>query len=450
MTNKKSGIKIILESNPDLLLIDLFIRGILLIIQCIIFSLFHDRDVEIPISALIAIHGITLLIYLYLIKRRSVGIKKYITMRSRSFRPIKSIKQIKITPAEDNGRFLVFSLLCSLFIGASFALSHGINIDEKMKIPSVVISTFTSILVSLVILRIYKAYFISNKVDQFEINNTVSSAKQLKEFQEFLENKEDEEDDLHFKNDDWIIEIDKKIKEYRVRTETFLIESVFLGALTFSAFLTIVGPEGAEAMSNIDFRSQLDTIFEQIKQLNLTELFGDKHNIDHLYILIACGSIICSVFYIAVLIKRYPIIRNIESLAASAEKAKIWNKREEDMVLLESQAEVKDDIQKEVVENIIGKRLKYSNSIQIKLAECEEKSVEIESKIKLISMLRIIGLYIFFSVLFIGSLIIHPVLWVILISILFYAILTAKIINIDFGKNNFINWLKSRLVRKAD
>jgi hypothetical protein len=47
--------------------------------------------------------------------------------------------------------------------------------------------------------------------------------------------------------------------------------------------------------------------------------------------LIAIGSIICSVFYISVLIKRYPIIISIEKLIAEINKAKMWNNREENL-----------------------------------------------------------------------------------------------------------------------
>ena len=69
--------------------------------------------------------------------------------------------------------------------------------------------------------------------------------------------------------------------------------------------------------------------------------------INKIYFLIAAGSIICSVFYIAVLLKRYPIIRNIEILSSGLDRAKVWNDREEKILIMELEnSELKSDSEK--------------------------------------------------------------------------------------------------------
>ena len=49
-------------------------------------------------------------------------------------------------------------------------------------------------------------------------------------------------------------------------------------------------------------------IIHALIELNYAELSTYFNQVEKIYFLIASGSIICSVFYIAVLLKRYPII----------------------------------------------------------------------------------------------------------------------------------------------
>ena len=86
-----------------------------------------------------------------------------------------------------------------------------------------------------------------------------------------------------------------------------------------------------------------------------------------------------------------------------------------------------------------SKRTYYSDRIQYELANCEKYRIEIETKFKLISIIRLVGLYTFFLVLFISSRIIHQDLCIILLVILLYAIVTAKLFDfhyVDFSKND--------------
>ena len=150
--------------------------------------------------------------------------------------------------------------------------------------------------------------------------------------------------------------------------------------------------------------------------LDFKVLLSYFNEIDKIYFLIATGSIICSVFYIAVLLKRYPIIRNIEILSSGLERAKVWNEREENILNLELERSELDP-GSEKMKLLKSKRVYFSDKIQLELANCDKYKIEIDTKFQLISIIRLIGLYIFFFILFISSRIIHPDLCIILFII---------------------------------
>jgi hypothetical protein len=149
--------------------------------------------------------------------------------------------------------------------------------------------------------------------------------------------------------------------------------------------------------------------------------------------LIAIGSIICSVFYISVLIKRYPIIISIEKLIAEINKAKMWNNREENLHnnKIETEMTQMPDYLKLEYDREIQK---YTDKVQIQLAVCENFASKIETNISIVSLFRSIGLGVFFIVLLISTLMIDFGISVFLLIIITYAIFIAEILN----ENSFI------------
>ena len=228
--------------------------------------------------------------------------------------------------------------------------------------------------------------------------------------------------------------------------------------------MSIVGPEGLseipsaekyqyskEIVKSVPYKYQntpkseylMNEFIDAFQELDSKKIFDYFIDLEKLYFLIACGSIICSVFYIAVLVKRYPIIRNIEIMSAGLDRARVWNEREEQILKFELEnIDLQSDSEK--IRKLNSKRLFYSDRVQYELANCDRDRIEIETKLKLISLICLIGLYIFFIVLFIGSLIIHPHLCIILSVVLIYAIITAKLIDyhyVGFSKNETVKKL---------
>lgn len=136
--------------------------------------------------------------------------------------------------------------------------------------------------------------------------------------------------------------------------------------------------------------------------------------------LIAIGSIICSVLYISVLINRFVIILKIETLFSEINKAMAWNRREEDALANEMRAQVEGSSQM-ILEKFEAKRKYYTEKLQIQLAKCSQLGTKIETNIQVATFVRNIGLYTFFVVLLVGTMMLDPKFTFVLSFILLYA-----------------------------
>jgi len=433
----KNKINIKLSSQYSLLFSDMVLRVLILI-----FSVFSNSTS--PIT-LVLIHLITILIFFYFIKRRRLGIVSYVKTRSKSYSKFSTSKrEINCEVHGDKGMFTFISIISSSILTGSIISSFPTGGGDGMNLEYP-IYFFLSFIISLLLFKYNHDNFINENIVSVEIDGESIPHNDFINYKNFLDRDYvNNSDELFFDNDDWIIDIGRRLNEYRINAETFLIESVFLGALTFSAFLAIVGPEGY-SYTDHNSKELIDGFIGAMSEFNFVEMLTYFNNVNKIYFLIAAGSIICSVFYIAVLLKRYPIIRNIEILSSGLDRAKVWNDREEKILIMELEnSELKSDSEK--MKMLKSKRIYYSDRIQFELANCEKYRIEIETKFKLISMIRLVGLYIFFLVLFISSRIIHPDLCFILLVIFLYAIVTAKLIDYQyssfFKSNRFVKFKK--------
>ena len=157
------------------------------------------------------------------------------------------------------------------------------------------------------------------------------------------------------------------------------------------------------------------------KYLNIIK----KHWNEQEYLfLIAVGSIICSVLYISVLISRLPIIVRIENLFSELKKAKMWNKREEDSLANSIRAEYEESPL--IMEKFQKRREVYTEKLQVQLSRCDIVSSKIETHIQIISFFRNLGLYTFFTVLLISTMMLDPKFTLILSTILIYTMISSS------------------------
>ena len=165
--------------------------------------------------------------------------------------------------------------------------------------------------------------------------------------------------------------------------------------------------------------------------------------------LIAIGSILCSICFIAVLLKRFPIIVGLENFASEISKAGIWNNREEQIQLKKMEFDIESNIMdsdanQTVIEKYEERREHYTERLQSQLAICELQSNRLETNINTISILRTLGLFIFYFVLSISTLMIDYAASVILFVILTYSIFGAQIMN----DGSFIYWIYRRTFKR--
>ena len=158
------------------------------------------------------------------------------------------------------------------------------------------------------------------------------------------------------------------------------------------------------------------------------------------FFFISIGSIFCSVLYISVLILRFPIILSIERLFSQLKKALMWNQREETMLTYYYEYKIKKidpDINDFDIDNRIydqhpilkgfdDKRKLYTDRLQIQLSTCEVLSHKIQTNIQMVTFFRNLGLYTFFMVVLISTMMIDPRFTIFLALILIYTILGSS------------------------
>lgn len=144
------------------------------------------------------------------------------------------------------------------------------------------------------------------------------------------------------KNDLEIVELDSEVLNMYNRTETYTLESIFIGALSFSGFLTIISSDNIQ--NNISYFSDLSKIFTKIFN-NLLQLEFDDFVVNFitltsgwsLFALIAIQCLICSMFFILVLASRIKFSNLIEKLNNLLKIAQLYNSKEEELHLLKQQ-----------------------------------------------------------------------------------------------------------------
>jgi hypothetical protein len=127
----------------------------------------------------------------------------------------------------------------------------------------------------------------------------------------------------------------------------------------------------------------------------------------------------------------------------------VWNTREEHIQL----KKIEFDIESKLVdaasnEVVVGKyeerRDAYTERLQSQLAICELQANRLETNIKTVSILRTFGLFIFYFVLSISTLMIDYVVSVFLFVILTYSIFGAQIMNDE----SIFYWMFSKIFKR--
>ena len=392
---------------------DILIPDFILRILIFVYALTHlgsksFGDQFFVISANIFLVAITI----YMARRRKLALASFLRMRLLSFKEKRDDKNeipyqepsihIRTSKITDNAYLLAFFVLIPIIAGCAVFSILYCECNRPISGSYIPLASLFVIIFNAVLLYANQHQFISRKMISAKLNGSKYKVSEKNELIEFLNRK------LSFRktmklfemNDFLIIDSQKKIEIYKNRLESLSFESVFLGALSFASFIQI-SSQGSFKFGNIQ---NVFGDFQKIIDL-------DKITSDTAFPLIVIGSLISSVFYITVLIKRFAILKSLEHTQLKIERAKAWNKHEE-----------------------TNHEVKYTDQIQIELAHANEMLERINSNLNMASIIRKMGLYFFFIIVLISAKMISLELFFILLFITLYGIFASSIMNGEMEK----------------
>jgi ABC-type multidrug transport system fused ATPase/permease subunit len=286
------------------------------------------------------------------------------------------------------------------------------------------------VILSSILIYFQSSKFVSRKISSVKCNNEEFSEIDLKSFKKFLDGEQHQKKPvvLAEMNDILIIDVQKKLEIFRHRLENLSYEAVFLGALTFATFVQLASSERigileTESSKKGQVSEKFNITSEFYEVISFKWQNSDTQEMKNYEIsIIIMGSLISSVFYVIVLMKRFSILRAIEKAQLKVEKAKTWNNREE--------------IRHADKEPNGKSPERFTDLIQKELATAFELSENIDSNLGITSLVRMIALLMFFVVLLTASYIIHPKLCLLILFTSLYGLI-ASIIMFGFRKRMY-------------
>lgn len=392
--------------------IDIILR-IFIAIYAIILS--DSENTTFEFIGILSVNIITSIIIFSVSRRNKKGIESFLKMRliSESDNLINdriSFNDLAISTRIwklKNNYFLVaFFLASPLIITTSLWVVSPVGLNTSYLFLLFIINTF--------LLYLIRNNFISKKIISIKLNNEKLVPSRRLELIRFLNRKSINKSKklLSDYNDLMILELQTKVKIYRERLENISYEAIFLGALTFATFAQIVFND---AFKNQAYAS--NHFIEDISYSLMHIFFSETQSVSQIefMILIAAGSLLSSVFYIVLLMKRFAILKSIELAQLKIEKANNWNSREE--LLIEKDVTLSNQI------------IKFTDQIQIELSHANQMTSEINSNLNILTIMRFIGVFCFFIVLLISAKYIHQNLYILVLFVTFYGVITSLLLN---------------------
>jgi hypothetical protein len=343
-------------------------------------------------------------------------------------------------------------LAIGLTIPIIMAFSVWITFPSDISVEKKVIAILSLFLTHTFFLFVMRNNIISKNIISIKENGEKLTPERRYEIVKFI-NKKSISNVMRFlseTNDVIILELQTKIKIFRERLENISFEAIFLGALTFATFAQFINDEQLQKIMNGNtFKTELTKSIEIVffnqndqneskvnslknKSLSKETKFLKKRESDsnHITFLVVCGSLLSSVFYIVLLLKRFAILKTIELAQLKIEKANSWNIREENQL------------------NNLDKNsnfaLKYTDQIQIELSHANEICSEINSNLNILTIMRFFGLVCFFIVLLVSAKLVNETLYVLVLFITFYGIVVTILLNTSLM--TFKKWLPVKLL----
>jgi hypothetical protein len=418
ITPGNEDISIVLKGSYVFILIDLFFRfGLLITGMILVFYASNHvsiHNVGIALGSLV-LNFIFLFITIYYGKRRINGIQVYLKYRLLSYNyyldnlPVKRPSQhslfIYSDSSDKNVRFAFFYALgFTLFSCLLIYITSPINWIT-------ILSSLLSFLISFLLGWRYATIFIKREITKVCFSGKELSTIELERVRKYLDRELFIQDtSISFWNDKFIVGLEKEFKIYKEKLDTFLLESVFLGALTFTTFIQIIDDKSF-------LNKYLGRLFSFFMDSSQTEVWI-KNKLDPTFgfSILLLGSVLSSIMYMIILIKRFPIIKSIENVKGHLKMAEFYNSKEE--------ATESDDLKPD-----------FTKQIQVEIAKCEEQKIILDSNFRIISFFRMMGLLSFFVVLLVATMMINFYFFIFSLILVLYVFIASRMI-----ENN--NWMK--------
>lgn len=225
-------------------------------------------------------------------------------------------------------------------------------------------------------------------------------------------------------NDTKIAKLESELKTITYRSEAWMLESVFLGGLAFSGFLTVASANilGKESIAFSSFLVHINDYVNNCKLSNISIWYSDINNHFHredLFIVIMLLCLASSVFFLLILTLRIRLNTLSLSLDHIFRIATIFNNKEEDLYNTQLNFEQNP--------HQVQRFEKIQRKIDIALEDAEKLLLKIRPVSIMMNFYRTIAIILFYLVLIISGFYFKPVIAVAILGLALFTFLFRKI-----------------------
>lgn len=225
-------------------------------------------------------------------------------------------------------------------------------------------------------------------------------------------------------NDTKIAKLESELKTITYRSEAWMLESVFLGGLAFSGFLTVASANilGKESKAFSSFLIHIHNYFNNCKLSDVSIWYSDINNHFHredLYIVIMLLCLASSVFFLLILTLRIRLNTLSLSLDHIFRIATIFNSKEEELYNTQLNFEQNP--------HQVARFEKIQRKIDIALEDAEKLLIKIRPISVMMNIYRTIAIILFYLVLIISGFYFKPVIAVAILGLALFTYLIRKI-----------------------
>lgn len=236
-------------------------------------------------------------------------------------------------------------------------------------------------------------------------------------------------------NDTKIAKLESELKSTNYKTDAWLLESVFLGGLAFSGFLTVASANflGKEPEAFLLFITHLSNYLSSCSMDDFTSIYQNSSiyfSRNDLYIVIMLLCLLSSVFFLLILTLRFRLNSLSLNLDHIMRILTIFNAKEEELYNNSENFDRKP--------NQVERFKKIQKKIDIALIDAEKLLIKIRPVFIMMSIYRTIAIFLFYLVLILSGFYFMPIIAVTIFGLAIFTYLFRKIetsLNIDEIKN---------------